>query len=37
MDENAKLLAKELKISIWDLESVNTLLGLYGKKRIVAL
>lgn len=37
MDENAKLLAKELKMSIWDLHSVNMLLGLYGKKGIVAL
>ena len=37
MDENSKLLAKELKISIWDISVVNTLLNLYGKKRIVIL
>jgi hypothetical protein len=36
MDENAKLLAKELKISIWDLPTLNGLLGLYGKIRMVA-
>ena len=35
MDENSKLLAKELKISIWDGQAVNTFLKLYGKKRIV--
>ncbi|MFA5145831.1 MAG: ATP-binding protein [Candidatus Omnitrophota bacterium] len=37
MDENAKLLAKELKIAIWDLATINTLLTFYGKKRIVLL
>lgn len=37
IDENAKLLAKELRISIWDGPTVNTLLGLYRKKRIIAL
>jgi len=36
MDENAKLLAKELKISIWDLAALNGLLGFYGKIRMVA-
>lgn len=36
MDENSKLLAKELKISIWDLSTINGLLGLYGKVRMVA-
>lgn len=35
MDENAKLLAKELKISIWDIETVNALLHAYGKKRVI--
>jgi hypothetical protein len=35
MEENAKLLAKELKMSIWDLETLNMLFGLYGKKGIV--
>jgi len=37
IDENAKLLAKELKISIWDLSVANMLLELYGKKRLVIL
>lgn len=37
MEENAKLLAKELRISIWDTETVNALLELYGKKRVVIL
>jgi len=37
IDENAKLLAKELRISIWDGPTVNMLLTLYGKKRVVAL
>lgn len=37
MDENTKLLAKELKIAIWDLQTMNTLLNLYGMKRLVIL
>ena len=37
IDENAKLLAKELKISIWNSATVNTLLGFYGKPRMVIL
>ncbi|MBP7055982.1 MAG: ATP-binding protein [Candidatus Omnitrophica bacterium] len=37
MDENAKLLAKELKISIWNRDTINMLLGIYGKMRIVAI
>ncbi len=37
VDENARLLAKELKISIWDSRTVNTLLTLYNKKRVVVL
>lgn len=37
IDENAKLLAKELKISIWDCPTVNKLLDFYGKKRIIIL
>ncbi|MCX5667051.1 MAG: hypothetical protein NTY34_01910, partial [Candidatus Omnitrophica bacterium] len=36
MDENSKLLAKELKLSIWDLATLNGLLGFYGKIRMVA-
>ncbi|MFH1190464.1 MAG: AAA family ATPase [Candidatus Omnitrophota bacterium] len=37
IDENAKLLAKELKISIWDSRTVNILLTLYHKKRVITL
>jgi hypothetical protein len=35
MDENAKLLAKELKITIWDSRALNTLLDLYGLKKVI--
>jgi hypothetical protein len=37
IDENARLLAKELRISIWDLSTVNMLLNFYGKERLVIL
>jgi len=37
IDENAKLIAKELKIAIWDINNVNSVLELYGKERIVVL
>jgi hypothetical protein len=37
IDENAKLLAKELKISIWDSAATNRLLGFYGMRRMAAL
>ena len=37
IDENAKLLAKELKISIWDDSTVNRLLSSYGMKRMIVL
>jgi AAA+ ATPase superfamily predicted ATPase len=37
MDENAKLLAKELKISIWDMPTLNGILGFYCKIRLVAI
>ena len=37
MDANAKLLAKELKISIWDANVINMLFGMYGKTRIALL
>ena len=37
IDENAKLLAKELKISIWDDSIANTLLAAYGMKRMMVL
>lgn len=36
MDENTRLLAKELKISIWDPATLNGLLGFYGKSRMVS-
>jgi len=34
MDENSKLLAKELKIAIWDAGTVNMLLDIYGRVRM---
>jgi hypothetical protein len=37
MDENARLLAKELKISIWEGQALNRLLKAYGKKRAAIL
>jgi AAA+ ATPase superfamily predicted ATPase len=37
IDENAKLLAKELKISIWDDSVADSLLGFYGMRRMVVL
>ena len=37
MEDNSKLLAKELKISIWEQATVNNLLALYGKKAIISL
>lgn len=37
IDENARLLAKELKISIWEGQVLNKLLKAYGKKRVVTL
>ncbi|MBN2453076.1 MAG: ATP-binding protein [Candidatus Omnitrophica bacterium] len=37
IDENARLIAKELKISIWESRTINKLLTLYGKKRIIAI
>lgn len=35
MDINAKLIAKEKKILIWDLKQLNTLLDFYGCQRII--
>ena len=35
IDLNAKLLAQEGKIQIWDLENLNALLELYGKLKII--
>lgn len=37
MDENAKLLAKELRISIWDTSVVNMLLNFYNKAEIITI
>lgn len=37
IDENAKLLAKELRISIWGILAVNRLLAIYGRKRIIEI
>ena len=37
IDENAKLIAKELKISIWDNSVTNRLLNSYGMKRMITL
>lgn len=37
LDENAMLLAKELKISIWGIQTVNALMDHYGKRKIVVL
>ncbi|MFA6321287.1 MAG: ATP-binding protein [Candidatus Omnitrophota bacterium] len=37
IDENSKLLAKELRISVWDSLTVNKLLNFYGIKRMVVL
>jgi len=34
IDENAKLLAKELKISIWDASSLNNIMTFYGKNKV---
>ncbi|MDP3791946.1 MAG: ATP-binding protein [Candidatus Omnitrophota bacterium] len=35
IDENAKLLAKELKISIWDISTINNILNSYGKTKVI--
>lgn len=37
IDEHAMLLAKELRIAVWDLGSVNMLFTLYGLNRMVPL
>lgn len=34
IDENARLLAKELKISIWDISTLNNILSVYGKNKV---
>lgn len=35
IEENAKLLAKELKISMWDISTLNKVFGIYGKEKVV--
>ena len=35
IDDNARLLAKELKISLWNIETFNNLLTFYGLKKTV--
>jgi len=35
IDENAKLLAKELKISVWDILTLNKILSVYGKNKVI--
>ena len=35
-DMNASLLAKEEKIWIWDLDTLNLFMSIYGKPRIVS-
>jgi len=37
IEENARLLAKELRISLWDLAILNTLMSFYGKHKVVVL
>jgi len=34
IDENAKLLAKELRISVWDISALNNILNAYGKNKV---
>ena len=34
INENAYLMAKEAKFWVWDLDSLNTLMELYGKPHI---
>lgn len=36
VDLNAKLMAQEAKIQIWDLDNFNALLDLYGKLKVIA-
>ncbi|NQT07275.1 MAG: hypothetical protein HQ575_07025 [Candidatus Omnitrophica bacterium] len=37
IDTNARLMAKEDNIWLWDLETLNNLMSLYGKERIVSV
>ena len=35
IEDNAKLLAKELRINLWDLATTNKLMSLYDRKRMI--
>ena len=35
IDDNARLIAKEEKVSTWDAQAVNTLLDIYSQPRII--
>ncbi|MBL7071327.1 MAG: AAA family ATPase [Candidatus Omnitrophica bacterium] len=37
IDINAKIMAKEMKMRIWDSDAVNELLDIYGKQKIVRI
>ena len=37
IDINAKIMAKEIKMWIWDIDSLNELLDIYGRQRIVRI
>ncbi|MCX5680213.1 MAG: hypothetical protein NTZ95_06140 [Candidatus Omnitrophica bacterium] len=37
IDDNSRLLAKELRIAVWDAAAINLLLGLYDKKRLISI
>jgi hypothetical protein len=37
IDQNAKLMAQEAKIQLWDLRNINTLLDLYDQPKIIPL
>jgi hypothetical protein len=37
MDINAKLMAKEMKMWIWDIDAINELLDIFGKQKIVSI
>jgi len=37
MDMNARLMAKELKMWIWDLDTINEVFDIFGRQRIVRI
>jgi hypothetical protein len=37
MDINATLMAKEMKMWIWDFDTLNELLDIFGKQKIVRI